>query len=545
MRFLAGYLRRDLRAGIYVRGGFAFGEPVVGLSDIDLVAVVADRGAWPRLASRWQRLERLPGLRRVVDLECYSGPELEESRWTRFTYGLDGLSPRSLFFPDSPRSWREPVHRSLPLALPDLWPVNSWRLISGPDLRPQASPGPPSHSHLLAWAHLLHWWRLGLRVLTEPAAPWVRYACVKLVAEPAKILLWLEHAERHFARREILECALEVVPEEEATITFALALLGDLRAAHAAPIEEVWPCFVRLSGRIAQRLSADLAPLDTTLVRLAGVAPIEPADARGVARPLGDWTALVWPPGREESFVLGSGSAAELPAVRAAAEGSTPTRFVTLLQDGLIVRPGRLGHDWFRSIDFGATDPVSAALIGGQNAAAFPNAAGWSASDTAARAAAEHAAWLQLPRDPAATSPQVLTAHLAGLFSAARAGLFLRSIQDREPVLPVTFEATAVALAEQVPSYRGAIEDAYDSYRAAVNGGHGATREVLRAAAGALEELGCYPMPFPHLAPLHRSRLASTGDGVAGAGEGVAGAGEGVAGAGESVAGAGQGLAGT
>jgi hypothetical protein len=523
MRMLAGYLRLGLRAGIYVRGGFGFGEPILGVSDIDLVAVVAGgngtrESPWSRLTLRWRRLMRmLPGLRHVVYLECYSEPELAELRWTRFTYGLDGLGPRSLLFGDSPRSWSQPERCSLPLLLPDLWPVAGWRLISGPDLRPQTDASPPAHPHLLTWVHLQYWWRLGLRALAAPPAPWVSYACVKLIAEPAKIVLWLEHGERHVVRRQILQRALELLPEERAAFAFALELLDDLGDVRGAPIELAWPCLVRLSARIARQLSADLEPLGATAVRLEGVAPIAPARGDVVARPLGDWTALVWPPGREESFVVGSGSAGELPAVRAAAEGSTPTRFVTLLQDALIVRPGRAGREWFRSVDFDATDPVSAALLDGRGVAVFPNAAGWSASHTAARAVAEHAAWLQLPRDRAVEPPSVLTAHLAGLFSAARAGLFLQSIEDGDPVLTVTFEATAVALADRVPGHRTAVEEAYDSYRAAVGVGQAAHREVLRAAAGSLDELGCYPRTFPHLQPLHRSRLASTSEGVAGA----------------------------
>jgi hypothetical protein len=505
MRALAAYLRLGLRAGIYARGGFGFGEPVVGLSDIDLVAVVGggdDARAWSRVVTRWRRLARmLPWLRRVVDVEIYHEPELEQGRWTRFTYGLDGRWPQSLWFPDSPRSWRRPKRGSLPLALPDLWPVDSWRLISGPDLRPRINSTGPAQSHLLAWVHLQHWCALGLRVLAEPAAPWVTYACVKLVAEPAKILLWLEHAERHFGRREILQRAIEVLPEEEPTLAVALSVLDDLGSARTAPIETVWPCFVRLSARVAQRLTADLQSSGATAVRLEGVASTERANGKPELLPLGDWTALVHPASREESFEVGSGSAADVPAVLAAAGASTPARLVTLLHDAVILRPCRVGRAGFRSIEFGASDPVSSALLRRGTIATFSNAAGWRASDIAARAVAEHGAWLQLPRNPIDTRTEVVTAHLAGVFSAARAGLFLHSLQSDDPMLPVTFEATTTALAERLPRHRVAIEDAYDNYRAAVSGGREVRREVLRAATGALEGLGCYPSPFPHLWP--------------------------------------------
>jgi hypothetical protein len=543
IRLLAHYLGRGLPAGVYVRGGFGAGEPVLGVSDIDLVAVVAGGtdGAgdpWSRVMGRWQRLERrLPGLHRIAYLECYSEAELAKPRRTRFTYGLDGRGPRSLFFAERPGSWSQPARRSLPLLLPDLWPVDCWRFVSGQDLRPRTDAGEPTCAHLVAWVHLQYWWRLGLRALNAPAAPWVTYASVKLVADAAKIVLWLEHGEQHLVRRESLQRALEVLPEEEAAIAFALSVLDGRPDCGAPPIELVWPSFVRVSGRIAQRLAADLAPMGATAVRLEGLAPIEPTDDGG-ARPLSDWTALVWPPGREESFVVGPGTPFEVPAVLSAAECSTRTSFVTLLGDGLIIRPGRQGREWFRAVDFGATDPVSEAMLGARPAATFANVPGWSALDTAARAVAEHAAWLRLPRDPAVEPADILTAHLAGLFSAARAGLFLRSAQDHEPVLPVTFEATADALADRLPSYRSAIEDAYESYRTAVDSGRAATREVLRAAAGALDELGCYPGAFPQLLPRQRSRLTEAGEGVAGAGAGAAGAGESTTGAGHGVAGA-------
>jgi hypothetical protein len=61
----------------------------------------------------------------------------------------------------------------------------------------------------------------------------------------------------------------------------------------------------------------------------------------------------------------------------------------------------------------------------------------------------------------------------------------------------VSFEATATALGERVPEFRGAVEEAYGSYRTAVDGGAAPSSEVLRAAAGALEELGYHPGAFP------------------------------------------------
>jgi hypothetical protein len=120
-----------------------------------------------------------------------------------------------------------------------------------------------------------------------------------------------------------------------------------------------------------------------------------------------------------------------------------------------------------------ASDPVSVALAEGRECAAFPDVSGWSALDRARRAVAEHRGWLRqetLGTDgrptwivrPPSVWPTPATVSL--LLSAARAGLFLDSIQTGEPRLAITEEAVAAGL--------GARDD-----------------EAAAASAGALEAL--------------------------------------------------------
>jgi hypothetical protein len=149
--------------------------------------------------------------------------------------------------------------------------------------------------------------------------------------------------------------------------------------------------------------------------------------------------------------------------VRAIAD-SRDGRYVTLLHDGLIVRPV-VEQRPLRSISFGASDPVSAALAESRATALYPDVPGWSARDTASRAVAEYGAWLgtRPPLGKRAARDEIRR-RLGGMFGAARAAVFLDSLDAGEPSLPLTFAATAEALAERVPGSRRAIEAAYESY---------------------------------------------------------------------------------
>src|SRR4029079_18043121 len=99
MHAVAAYVRLGARgASVYVKGTFASGDPLFGVSDIDLVTIARDDPAHPgrnreRARERWARLRRrIPVLPILIPhfwfyeiddfVEAISAPSL--------TYGLDG-----------------------------------------------------------------------------------------------------------------------------------------------------------------------------------------------------------------------------------------------------------------------------------------------------------------------------------------------------------------------------------------------------------------------------------------------------------------------
>ena len=106
-----------------------------------------------------------------------------------------------------------------------------------------------------------------------------------------------------------------------------------------------------------------------------------------------------------------------------------------------------------RTVQCELTDPVSFALLAGETAARFPNAAGWSAYDCARRAVAEQRAAVAAASEPGN--------ELAALLTAARAALFLESLHEGRPELAVTVAAAAKLLAPRAP----VAEEAFGHYR--------------------------------------------------------------------------------
>lgn len=104
---------------------------------------------------------------------------------------------------------------------------------------------------------------------------------------------------------------------------------------------------------------------------------------------------------------------------------------------------------------------MSIALIEGARVARFSNLAGWSAR----RATAEHRAWLAAWRGQDASA--ITPLHTLGtLFTAARAALFLESLETGSPELPLTVAAVARRL-EQFGSRTGVVaQEAFESFRA-------------------------------------------------------------------------------
>src|SRR5688572_32987478 len=64
MSAIAAIMRRKRSdSAVYLKGSFAVGDPVYGISDIDMILVVPDHPRWPgenreRARRRWARLRR-------------------------------------------------------------------------------------------------------------------------------------------------------------------------------------------------------------------------------------------------------------------------------------------------------------------------------------------------------------------------------------------------------------------------------------------------------------------------------------------------------
>ena len=80
---------------VYLKGGFGFGEPIYGVSDVDMIIVLAIDPAHPganreTARRRWKRLCRLlPPLGKLFQVFFYEDAELHElEAHTYLTYGL-------------------------------------------------------------------------------------------------------------------------------------------------------------------------------------------------------------------------------------------------------------------------------------------------------------------------------------------------------------------------------------------------------------------------------------------------------------------------
>ncbi len=109
-----------------------------------------------------------------------------------------------------------------------------------------------------------------------------------------------------------------------------------------------------------------------------------------------------------------------------------------------------------RGVSCPPTDPVTFALLSGDRVARFPELPGWAAGDWARRACAEHAA-LREKRGRVREGKA-----LGRALAAARAALFLESIEAGSPRLALTSTATLRALAGDVPE--GLLEEVAEAY---------------------------------------------------------------------------------
>jgi hypothetical protein len=470
-RVESAYLTWGVRgATTYLRGGSS-DDLVPGLSDIDLTVVVpAGRaGQAARVVRRWRLLYR--HLRPSVLLfdwpRVYDDVELPElSGPTVFTYGLD-----------------EPVRRSAVLVGPEIdgdvlrtlerpgihGLTDGWKHLSGP--RRQLPAPARGLDPVALWLELTHWWRWTFPVCAGEGGPRTAHLCVKLASEPAAIWLALAHGERPAGREETLLRARRLLPEEDAAFERALWLWRSLDRVAELPLAESLALLVRMSQRIAAAIEERVAGGGATPVALAGDPRAlvlahgrwrPPPGILGEARapmPLVDPRSLLLPRNPDEAFVALPGDADDPEQVGAAARAKPSGPRPLMRAGSVFVLPAvDRSATRMRAVHCRLTDPVSFALLAGETHAAFPNVRGWSASDVARRAVAEHGAGIRnAPDDDGRT--------LGLLLSAVRAALFHAAVLAGDPRLAVTVAQAVGEWADAEPAARGAAEDALAHYR--------------------------------------------------------------------------------
>jgi len=499
--------RGERDASLYWRGS-ANDDFIPGLSDIDLAIVLAGDGGAPGAAQRRVRrrrdlVRRVPIINRLVDAPRVH-EELELHRLagaSAFTFGLDsGGGVGAAVFSGETASGD--VERTL--GRPGLYGTTAdWRLLAGSNRVDQEPMRDRQAVRIAAWLELVYLWRWVFPACADPRATHVAGLCFKVVAEAARIWLWLAFGERAEGRREVLQRAIVRLPEEEPAFRRALKLRNELHELPTPPLADTISTFVRLSVRIARLIATEIEEHGTIDVRLAGgsadlVVPDHdrPSQADGARQaattllPLADWRAVVNPSCPDECFLPIAGDPGDPVLV-----GGTASRdagpYHVLLRDGLLVLPAKdRVRSRLRAVQCRVTDPVSFALLEGKDAAKFPRVRGWSAADWARRAVAEHRTRLQAEQRDG-SGPELGT-----LLTAARAALFLEHVRAGDPELPLTLAATATQLSERSPSARGAAEDAAEAYRGFTAGGRRPTTPTVRALRRVVLDLAPFADPL-------------------------------------------------
>lgn len=498
-RAYAAYLRRhEDGAAAYLRGTMATADALHGLSDIDVVIVLApdpSAEARERVRARSRRItrRRAPPAR-LIDAwpMVYDEPGLAEvARRSALTYGLDSGGTAYL-------GGDADLDRIRMLERPELDGPAGWRLLAGAERRPAPSRDDPAARRIASWLELQNWWRWGVQACLEPEQPRSAYVCFKLIAEAARTWLWLTQRAAP-SRLEALARAEACLPAKAEVFQRARRLHGQLWRTRRAPLEEVLPAFVRLSDAIAGELMRQVAPAGVTDVRLLGGPDQELALPHGglppggltgsegavpTLLPLLDWRGLVIPAEPDETFSLLPGDPGDPRTVAAVASALDRGPYLSLSADRLMVRPTPMGgRGRLRAIQCELSDPVSFALARGETTAPFANVPGWSIGDMALRALAEHRFLLAEPlRERSGTA-------LGRLITAARAALLWESLREGEPQLPLTAGATLELLAAGAPSAAPAADSAAQAYRDfAIHWKHPSERVLLalRAAVVAL-----------------------------------------------------------
>jgi glycosyltransferase involved in cell wall biosynthesis len=470
-RAVARYVRRgDNSVSVYLRGSVGTRDAVYGLSDVDLTFVSAAGDAGRRaIARRALRLrQRLPAPVRglVHHTEVSDEQELRTTRASSpFTHGLRSSAPAA--------TSRERRRQRARFGRPVPGLAKEWRLIAGPERRSEYGPPDPAERRLTAWLELQYWWLWGFRMCAEPGPFDAPYKCVKLMTEPARIWLWLASGEQFTDRRALIARAASALPAEAETLEMARHLLNSLDRSPEAPLERALESCVRVSQELERLIAADVASAGTTVVRLPWGGPEEMVVSRdavagcqravaphgmGTTLPLVDWRARVWSLPPDECFSCCDAEGPDPGLLGSAAIASNNGAFAALRLGHLLLLPSTT-QARLRALHSAASDPVSFALMESAEHAHFPNVPGWSARDSGLRATSEHLGWLRLQ------SNQDPVEELGRLFTAARASLFLQSVESGDPELPLTVAATAQRLADAGEGQAALAEESVAAYR--------------------------------------------------------------------------------
>jgi hypothetical protein len=426
----------------------------------------------------------LPWLAPLVSVAVYTESELAEAAAApTFTYGLDRSPPRAAYF--GPEATRDECGLR---ERPGVYgPTEGWQRVSGP---PRPLPRPRRDAQDIrasAWLELQFLWAHAFGACADPERAEAPYLSVKLVADSARLLLWLESRERVAGRADALRRALEALPEEQDALRAALALQRALPTQPAPGFEESLPALVSASERVAGHLEAAANAAGSRTVRLVWGGPAElvlGSDEEEARRrellPLVDWRArTVVPRTPDEVFLLRRGDPGDPAILGAAAQEGRDGPYPALRAGRLLVLPttDHWGRAILRSVQCAQTDPVSFALARGRDGAEFPELEGWSARDCARRAVAEQAGWLTDGPGEGAGTPR----ELAMLFGAARAALFHDSLDTGDPRLALTGRAVLGALEAAVPGERALLGEAEEALRAARISQEPAPRDLVEA----------------------------------------------------------------
>ncbi|MDP9177892.1 MAG: hypothetical protein M3O61_09450, partial [Gemmatimonadota bacterium] len=511
IRAAVAWVRRQYReASIYVKGSFASREEVYGISDVDLIVVLpldATRQGSAQLRAResWKKLcQRFP-LFRVVIQHCwfYEEDDLRDSLSAPcLTYGLasshygEGDDRAAFLGP-------HPLHDHMGLqTYPSLYGARGeWQSLGGRDRIPPVGPDDPQTRRLTAWLHLQYWWRYAFLACAEPARDYVPLLCVKLIAEPVRLWLWVSRGERVATREAALRCGLSELPEERAVLQLGLDLLKALPRSPHPPLPEVIAALLRHTERLALEMSAAADAAGFVDVRLTGckeltVTPevvdrMHTLTARGESGellPLADWRARAVPSVPDEAIMLIPANAVDAAFLAATASADGGDAIPAFRHSSMLVMPTtNPERGMLRAVQCQPTDPVSMALADGRTVARFPELAGWSAVHCARRAVAEHRGWLAANGDVypphgwvgiqrGCSEPTMRNMGL--LFTAARAALFLESIDEGRPELAVTVAGVADCLVARDSSFSDVVHSALHDFRASRAAGSNDANQV-------------------------------------------------------------------